>query len=109
MPRHMSEALGKYVVINAYVDTNHVGNMENRRLHSGIIIYVNNEPIIWYSKLHNTVEASSFELEFSALRIATDIIGYLRYKLIYFGIPVEDTEEVFCDSMSVVNNSSIPT
>ena len=46
----MPEALGKYVVIKAYVDSNHAGNMENMRLHSGIIIYVNNKPIIWYSK-----------------------------------------------------------
>ena len=60
MPRHMSEALGKYVAIKDYVDTNHAGNMENRRSHSGIIIYVNNAPIICYSKLQNTFEASSF-------------------------------------------------
>ena len=31
MPRQMSEALGKYVVIKAYVDANHAGNMANRR------------------------------------------------------------------------------
>ena len=62
MPRHITEALGKYVVIKAYVDANHAGNMENRRLHSDIIIYVNNSPIIWYSKRQNTVKASSFGL-----------------------------------------------
>ena len=50
IPRHMPEALGKYVAIKAYVDDNHAGNMANRRLHYGIIIYVNNAPIIWYSK-----------------------------------------------------------
>ena len=49
-PRHMLEALGKYVVIKAYVHDNHEGNMENKRLHSGITIFVNNAPIIWYSK-----------------------------------------------------------
>ena len=27
MPRHMTEALGKYVVIKDYVDANHAGNM----------------------------------------------------------------------------------
>ena len=50
MPRHMQEGLGKYVVIKVYVDANHAVNMENRRSHYGIIIYVNNSPIIWYSK-----------------------------------------------------------
>ena len=109
MPRHMPEALGKYVVIKAYVDANHAGNMSNRRSHSGIIIYVNNSPIIWYSKKQNTVEASSFGLEFFAIGIVTEMIESLRYKLRCFGIPVEGPAEVFCDNMSVVKNLSIPT
>ena len=70
----MSEALGKYVVIKAYVDANHEGEIKNRQSHSVIIIYVNNVPIIWYSKPQNTVEASSFGLGFVTLRIATEII-----------------------------------
>ena len=56
----MPEDLGKYVVIKAYVDANQAVNMENMKSHYGIIIYVNDEPIIWYSKRQNTVEASSF-------------------------------------------------
>ena len=102
LPSHMSEALGKYVVIKAYVDANHPGNMANRRLHYGIIIYVNNAPIIWYSKSHNAVEASIFGLEFVALRIATEMIESLRCKLRCFVIPVEGPAELFCDNMSVV-------
>ena len=43
------------------------------------------------------------------MRIETEMIKYLRYKLRCFGIPVEAPAEVFCDNMSVVNNSSIPT
>ena len=109
MPRHMPEALGNYVVITAYVHYNHAGNITNRRSYSGISIYVNNTPIIWYSKLHNIVEASSFVPEFFALRIATEIIEALRNKLRCFGIPVEVHAEVFCDDMSVVKNLSIPT
>ena len=109
MPRHTPERLGKYVLIKAYVDSNHTGNMANMRLHSGIIIYVNNAPIIWYIKRHNTVEASSFGSEFVAPRIATEIIEALSYKLICFGIPVEGPAELFCDNMYIVNNSSIPT
>ena len=51
MSRHMPEALSTYVVIKAYVDANHAGNIINWRSHYGIIVYVNNAPIIWYSKL----------------------------------------------------------
>ena len=46
MPRYIPDACGKYVVIKYYVDANHAGNMENRRWHSGIIIYVNIAPSI---------------------------------------------------------------
>ena len=67
IPRHMPEALGKHAVIKDYVDANHTGNMTNRWSHSGMIIYVNNATIIWYSKRKNTVEASSFGSEFFAL------------------------------------------
>ena len=109
MPRHILEALGKYVVIKSYMHDNHAGNMENRRSHYGIIIYVNIAPIIWYSKQQNTVEASSFGSEFVALMISTEIIEALRYKLRCFGIPVEGPANLFCDNMSVVKNSNIPT
>ena len=86
---------------------NHAVNLENRRSHSGIIIYVNNAPIIWYSIRQNTVEASSFGSEFVAIRVYTEMIEALRYKLICFGIIVEGLAEVFCDNMSFVKNSSI--
>ena len=39
----------------------------------------------------------------------TETIEDLRYKLRCFGKPVEGPAVVFCDNMSVVNNSSIPT
>ena len=44
---NMPDALGNYVVIKAYIYSNNAGNMANRRSHSGIIVYVNNLPIIW--------------------------------------------------------------
>ena len=89
MPRHMPEAICKYVVIKACVDANHTENMENRRSRYGIIIYVNNAPISWYSKRKNTVEASSFGSEFVSLRIPTEMIESLRHTLRCFGIPVK--------------------
>ena len=109
MLRHMIEALGKYVAIKSDVDANHAGNMEKRKLQYGIIIYVNNVPIICYSKQQNTVEASSFGSEFLSIRIITVMIEALRYKLRCFGITVEGRVEVFWDNMSVVKNSNIPT
>ena len=50
MPGKMIEPVGTPVCVRVYVDANHAGNLANRRSHSGILIYVNNAPIIWYSK-----------------------------------------------------------
>ena len=61
------------VRIQTYVDANHSGNLAYRRWHTGIIIYINNAPIIWYLKRQNTVESSSFVSELVALRIATEL------------------------------------
>ena len=108
MPGKKIEPLGNPVTVRAYVDANHAGNLANRRSHSGILIYVNNAPILWYSKRQNTVESSSFGSEYIALRICTEMIEALRYKLRCFGIPLVGPADVFCDNKSVVTNSSVP-
>ena len=77
----MPEALGKSVHIIFYVDVNRAGNLLNRRSNLGIFIYVNNTPVIWYSKIQNTVETSSFGSGFVALKIANELVEALRYKL----------------------------
>ena len=109
MPMHIPEALDKYVVINYYVDANHAVKMANRRLRSGIIIYVNNAPIIWSSKHHNMAESSSSGSYFFTLRTLTEIIEDLQYKLICSGVTLYGSTEVFCDNKSVFNNSIIST
>ena len=94
---------------SCYVDADHAGNIMTRRSHTEIFIYLDNTPIIFYSKRQNTVESSSFGSEFIALRIATEMIESLRYKLRMFGVNVEGPTSIFCDNKSVVTNSSIPT
>jgi Reverse transcriptase (RNA-dependent DNA polymerase). len=109
LPPNMPEPLGNPVVIATYVDANHAGNLANRRSHTGILIYVNNSLIHWYSKRQNTVESSSFGSEFVALRIATELVSALIYKLRMFGVPVEGPATIYCDNKSVVTNASVPT
>ena len=109
LPAKKVVPLGNPVKVRAYVDAYHAGNLKNRRSHSGIVIYVNNAPIIWYGKRQNTVESSSFGSEYIALRICTEMIEALRYKLRCFGIPIDGPAEVFCDNQSVVTNSSVPS
>jgi hypothetical protein len=108
MPPRMPEPKGKPVMTSCFVDANHAGNVVTRRSHTGILLYVNNAPVQWYSKRQNTVESSSFGSEFVALRVAKEMIVALRYKLRMFGVPISGATNVFCDNNGVVKNASIP-
>ena len=50
LPPNMPELRGRPVTISAFVDANHAGNVVTHHLHSGILIFVQNAPIIWFSK-----------------------------------------------------------
>ena len=107
-PPRMPKPRGRAVIVSVFVDANHAGNAVTRRSHSGILIFVQNAPILWYSKRQNTVEGSTFGSELVALKIARDQIVALRYKLRSFGIPVEGPARVHCDNQGVAKNTSIP-
>jgi hypothetical protein len=108
LPRNMPVPRGNMVIISAFVDANHAGNVVTRRSHTGILIYVQNSPTIWFSKRQNTVEAATFGSEFVALRICKELIVALRYKLRMFGVPIDGPANVFCDNRGVVLNASLP-
>ena len=93
---------------SAFVDANHAGNVVTRRSHTGIILYVQNAPIMWFSKRQNTVETSTFGSELVALRICKEMIVALRYKLRMFGVDIDGPTDVFCDNSGVVENCSRP-
>ena len=74
LPHVTPEALGKSMQIICFVNATHAGDLFNSGLHLGILIYINNNPTIWYSKRQNTVETSSFGSELGELRIATELV-----------------------------------
>ena len=109
LPATMPEPLGRPVKITCFVDADHAGNLVTRRSHSGVLIFVQNAPILWFSKRQNTVKTSSFGSKFVAMRIAKEMIVALRYKLRMFGVPVPEPADVMCDNRGVVKNTSIPS
>ena len=64
LPPKMPEPRGIVVRISDSVDANHARNVVTCRSHSGIIIFVQNAQIIWFSKRQNTVEVETFGIEF---------------------------------------------
>ena len=106
IPDNAPPPRGKSVQINAFVDADHAGNKVMQRSHTGFIILMNMAPIFWYSKRQNSVETSTYSSEMVALRIISEKIIDLRYKLRMFGIPIDGYANVFCDNEAVYKSTS---
>jgi hypothetical protein len=108
MPPNAPEPRGNSVIMSCFVDADHAGNKVTRQPHTGVIIFFNKAPIIWFSKHQNTVETSMFGSEFIAARIAIELVEARRYKLWKFGIPIEGPTSCYIDNESVVSSSTQP-
>ena len=108
IPEDAPEPRGKGVTMSCFVDASHASNKVTYRSHTGIFIMLNSAPIVWYSKRQNTVESSTFGSEFVALRIATEMVQGLRYKLRMMGVPIDGPTSMYCDNESVTKNASVP-
>ena len=108
LPPNAPAPRGQSVTTSCFVDTDHAGCRATRRSHTGIIIFVNRAPILWYSKWQNTVESSIFGSEFVAMKTAVEMIEGLWYKLRMMGVEIDGATNVFCDNDSVVKNSTLP-
>ena len=67
---NMPTPKGKKVQITTYVNADHAHDQVMRRSVMGVLLFVNNTPIKWYSKRQITVETSTYGAELVALRIA---------------------------------------
>ena len=108
VPNDMPPPRGHAVSTHCFIDADHASNTLTRRSQTGILIFLNKAPIVWYSKRQNTVETSTFGSKFIAMRMAVEHIEALRYKLRMFGIPLEGPTNVFCDNEAVFKNTTIP-
>ena len=108
VPNDLPPPQGHDVSTHCFVDADHALNTVTRRSQTGILIFLNKAPIVWYSKRQNTVEISTFGSEFIAMRMAVEHIEALHYKLGMFGIPIEGPTNVFCDNEAVFKSTTIP-
>mmetsp|Transcript_2147 Transcript_2147/g.3296 ORF Transcript_2147/g.3296 Transcript_2147/m.3296 type:complete len:227 (+) Transcript_2147:4733-5413(+) len=108
IPSNAPPPRGKAVQINMFCDASHATDLITRRSTTGIIFFLQGTPIVWYSKRQNTVESSTFGSEFVALKIATEMVEGLRYRLRMMGVPIDGEVNTFCDNDSVVKNVTNP-
>ena len=98
IPTNAPKPRGKPFQVNRFVDFDHAGDRDTQIFQKVIILYCNSVPITWYYKRQNTVESSTFGAESLALKIATDLIASLIYKLRMIGVTIGGATNVFCDN-----------
>ena len=68
----MPEPRDKSVTVYVFVDTSNELDNRKRRSHTGCVIFFKRSPIIFYSKLHSTVDSSTFSNEYIAMKTCTE-------------------------------------
>ena len=99
---------GKGFDMIGYVNADLVGDKVLRRSRTGFVIYLNQEPIYWFSKRQIGVECSTFGIEFIAMKKYCDYVIGLWYKLGMMGIPVIGSSFFYGDNQYVLCNTCIP-
>ena len=82
IPYNAPKPRGLPVQLNMFYDASHATDLITRRSTTGIILFLNGTPIKWYSKRQNTIESPTFDSEFVASKITTEMLNdAMRYKL----------------------------
>ena len=108
IPKDAPTPLGNFVTLIHYVDANLMHCLLTGRSVTGILTFINQTPIDWYSKKQATVETATYGSEFVAARTAVEKLIELRLVLRYLGVPLRDTDYMFGDNRSVVDSSTLP-
>ena len=109
IPDKMPEPKGAKSYVTVMVDADHARDKVTRRSVTGIVLLVNNTPMIWITKRQKTVETSTYGSEMVAGRMAVETILEMRYKLRMLGVPIEETSVLMGDNMSVILNTTLPS
>ena len=78
IPYYIPKPRGKIMTTHCSVDANHAADKVTRRSQTGILIFCNRDPILWFSKRHNSVESSTFGSEFTTLKNAVELVTAIR-------------------------------
>ena len=78
IPSNTPEPLGNMMSVNVFVYASHAGEKLTYRSHTGILVYVNNKPIYWFSKIQSTDKTSTFGAELIVARLSMEKVKSLR-------------------------------
>ena len=102
------EPKGKPVVTTTYKDANLYHDLATGQAVTGVLHFLNQTPIDWYSKKQETVETATHGSECAAARAAIQQIAGIRQALQHLGVPLQESSFLFDDNESVVKSGTIP-
>jgi hypothetical protein len=108
LPTDAPPPKGPPVRTTTYTDANLLHDLATGRAVTGILHFVNQTPIDWFSKKQATVETATYGSEFVATKTAIQQIAALRIALRYLGVNLIGSSMLFGDNESVVTSSTLP-
>lgn len=108
IPPNAPPPRGKVVDLRLFVDSDHANEKATRRSRTGSFIFLNNAPIVMFSKRQAAIETSVFGAEFVAMKQGIEAARGLQYKLRMMGIEISGPTFVYGDNMSVIHNTQRP-
>ena len=108
IPTNAPEERGKEIDLRGYIDSDHAEDNKKRRPRSGFFIFLNTSLIKYFSKKQATIETSIFGAEFVSMKIVTETLRGIRYKLRIMGVPIYGPSFIYGVNMLVINNNQRP-
>jgi hypothetical protein len=96
------------ISLSAFSDADWVGDPNDRRSTSGLLVYLGHNPITWSAKKQLTVSRSSIEAEYRALASASGEVCWLRTLVKDLGLYLYDPPVLWCDNVSALAIASNP-
>jgi|UniRef100_A0A2N9EPG4 hypothetical protein len=96
------------ISLSAFSDADWVGDPNDKRSTSGMLVFLGPNPITWSAKKQLTVSRSSTEAEYRALASASAELCWLRTLVKDLGIFLSDPPILWCDNVSALAIASNP-
>ena len=98
IPHDLPHPKGKFVSITAFFNTYNAHDIETRLSVTGVLNFLNKDPIQCCRRCKNTVETSTYISELVAMIIATEFTMAMRYNITIFRFPVDVPALILVDN-----------
>ena len=96
------EAMPGNIEVSAYSDADWARDKETRRSTSGIMVMINNSPVIFKSKVQQSVALSTAEAEYIAISLCIQEVMWVKSLLSELKVRIDDSVVMHEDNQSAI-------